>query len=210
MAELIYYPQRGYGVLEPDETTRFLYDQSYFEMFAQRSVTLRGDRLNATRVMFVRDVIGELDDSEVMIDVGVGSGHYMELAESMLDHLVLGYDVARAPLEYLERRGRWCDLMREKVDVATFWDSLEHCTEQDARRLVSNVREFVFISMPIYESGDAIVRSKHFKPGEHILYFTERGIVRWMHDAGFEMIARNRMEEQCGRDGIGTYAFARS
>ena len=204
--ELIYYPQKGYGILPIADP--FVYDLSYFEEFARRAKTKRGQRLNSLRALFVREIVTDREGL-VFVDCGVGSGAFIELAESMLGVDFSGYDVASNSIEWLYERERWHQLSRDPCDVATFWDSLEHCQFPEAERLLRNVRHFAFISMPIYENGDAIVHSKHFKPGEHILYFTERGLVGWMKDQGFELIARNRIEESCGRDGIGTYAFVR-
>ncbi len=209
LAELIYYPQRGYGVMEPDETTQFVYDDAYFQNFENMGQTLRGDRLMTMRAILVRDVICDEGFDLPFVDVGIGSGAFIEKADMFTLQKWKGFDRPDQPFEWLTQRDRWHDLRVEFCDVATFWDSLEHCTEQEAHTLLNHVRKFAFISMPIYENGDAITSSKHFKPGEHILYFTERGLIGWMFDRGFELVDRNRIEERCGRDGIGTFAFTR-
>jgi hypothetical protein len=72
------------------------------------------------------------------------------------------------------------------------------------------VRGMVFVSIPIFTDLDHIKRSKHYRPNEHLWYFTREGLVKWMHGHGFGLAEENRMETDLGREDIGTFVFHRT
>ena len=63
--------------------------------------------------------------------------------------------------------------------------------------------------MPIYEDSRHCLKSKHFKPGEHLHYFTHDGLLLWFEQQGFACVEHNDIESQLGREGITSYAFRR-
>jgi hypothetical protein len=54
-----------------------------------------------------------------------------------------------------------------------------------------------------------VLRSKHFRPQEHIWYFTREGLVNAMKACGFSLVAESDFETELGREDIGTFAFRR-
>jgi len=198
MADLIYFPQRGYGVLPVDDCP---YDEIYFKHFEQVSDTRQGRELNRRRVEFVE----RFRDGQILCDVGVGTGAFL----SQCSKPWVGYDIAEVPCSWLRKRGAFFDISEKPIGVATLWDSIEHMDIAEATKVLGNVMGLCFLSTPIYESADAMPHSKHFKPGEHILYFTDRGLLTFMRARGWRLIARSNLEVECGREGIGTFAFER-
>jgi hypothetical protein len=135
----------------------------------------------------------------LVVDIGIGAGGFCRAASCD------GHDVGDAAINWLRiwnRQWKWTE-----VDAMTFWDSLEHIVYPDP--ILALCRRLCFISMPIYDSVEHCLRSKHFKPGEHVWYFTDRGLIRFMADRGFKLVERNRDEERFGREGIGSYCFER-
>ncbi|MCY1314289.1 hypothetical protein D9M70_649130 [compost metagenome] len=63
--------------------------------------------------------------------------------------------------------------------------------------------------MPIYDSQAHCLQSKHYKPGEHIHYFTLNGFITWCQRQGFELVEINQVESELGREGITSFAFRR-
>lgn len=88
------------------------------------------------------------------------------------------------------------------------WDSLEHIADPAA--LLARVRQWLFVSMPIYRDREHCLASKHFKPGEHIWYFTDAGFIRWASGLGFDLRERNRIESSIGREDVVSYSFRRA
>ena len=92
-------------------------------------------------------------------------------------------------------------------DAISLWDVLEHIP--DFQALLANVREWVFVSIPIFRDAEHVLRSKHFKPEEHCWYFTRDGLVLAMKQCGFGLISASAIETDLGREDIGTFAFRR-
>jgi hypothetical protein len=103
--------------------------------------------------------------------------------------------------------GRWANPYTEEVDAATFWDSLEHI--KDPAAILGRVRKWAFVSIPIYQNKDHILRSRHFRKDEHYHYHTHVGLVSFMWRNGFRLREFHDGETALGRHGIMTFAFFR-
>lgn len=136
-----------------------------------------------------------------VLDVGIGGGAFCDAGAEQ------GVDVNEYAIQWLKKHRDVCLWDTEPVPVMTFWDSIEHIADPDV--YLGRAEKWVFISTPIYKSREDCLVSKHYKPGEHLWYFTDRGLMRFMVDRGFELTDSNRLEDDAGREGIGSYAFKR-
>lgn len=118
-----------------------------------------------------------------------------------------GYDVNLEAIKWLEENDRFCSPYADSIDAITCWDSLEHIDKP--WKLFKHVKKWVFVSLPIFTNPATITHSKHFKPGEHLWYFTHEGLIEWAKTQGFELVTHNDMETALGREGIQSYAFKR-
>ena len=89
----------------------------------------------------------------------------------------------------------------------TVWDSLEHIDDMSAA--IQHIDRFAFVSIPVFSGYDDVLASKHFRPDEHIHYFTVAGLIRWFDKQGFNCREYNQVESDIGREGIGTFVFER-
>lgn len=154
----------------------------------------------AARVEFVaRHYSGPL------IDVGIGSGAFVELRAK--SEPTYGYDVNPAGVSWLDERGLLVNPYSRPVDAVTMWDVIEHIP--DYPELLIGVQQWLFLSLPIFRDADHVLRSKHFKPDEHCWYFTRAGLVWAMKTDGFELVEENTSETELGREDIGSFAFRR-
>jgi hypothetical protein len=138
-----------------------------------------------------------------LLDVGIGAGQFVESRPN-----TCGYDVNPAAIEWLESRGLWTDLYVRRYPALSFWGSLGHINRPDIA--VNQAVRWVFVSVPVFDSGEHILRSKHFKKVDHIWYWTHDGLVRWFAEQGFEVVEYNSCESLLGRENIGSYAFRRA
>lgn len=194
MRDTLYWlPELGYGY---HTCPPISYEHDYWDEYRRRDESEMGEKLTMARVAFVRGFWdGEL------VDIGVGGGRFCEDADAF------GFDVNPQALDWLHTQQRFRDPYAVPVDAITCWDSLEHIPDPDA--LIAQVRKFVFVSLPIFEDAEHCLRSRHYKPGEHIWYFTHGGIIQWFADRGFDLISSSDIESRLGRDGIRSYAFKR-
>lgn len=196
--ELVWWPERGMGWF-PAQPTDQTYDQAYWDKYVGYAETRTGRLLNAARVGLASR---HIEDGHTMVDIGIGCGSFLEARPG-----TMGYDVNPVAMRWLKGRGLWLDPYEQEVDAVSCWDALEHIP--DPGRLVERVRTSVLLSIPIFDSAEHVLRSKHFRKDEHYWYFTEGGLIRWFDNYGFSLEERSRVEEDYGREDIGTYAFRR-
>lgn len=175
------------------------YDGGYFEKYQVLDNSDMGASLTRLRVDMVERHHG--DDSNQVIDIGIGGGRFVT------QYGGFGYDVNPDAIEWLTDRGWFRDPYVNGAEVLTFWDSLEHIPNPEA--IVARASRWVFVSMPIYSDLGDCLGSPHYKPGEHIWYWTFDGLARWFQRQGFEMYEANHMETEAGRRGIMSFAFKR-
>jgi hypothetical protein len=171
------------------------YDRAYFERYRRQANSDIGRALMQSRVDFVaRHCDGFL------CDIGIGSGAFIELRGN-----TCGYDVCPAAIDWLKARHLWADPYRMSFTAMSLWDVLEHIPE--FWRLLSNVEQWLFVSLPIFADANHVLRSKHFRPDEHCWHFTRDGLVHMMRCLDFHLIEENDSETKLGREDIGSFAF---
>jgi hypothetical protein len=197
---LTWWPQDGVGYY-PVEAGIAPYDQMYFDRFDRDAKTDLGRALMQARVDFVEQYY----QGSLLIDVGIGSGAFVELRQRT--RRTYGYDVNPAGIRWLKERNLFCKPYGKPFHAMTMWDVLEHIWDYPA--LLENVRKWLFISLPIFSDVHHVLRSKHFRPTEHYWYFTRDGLVRAMGGCGFDLMSESMVETELGREDIGTFAFRR-
>ena len=171
------------------------YDRAYFERYQRQANTDIGRALMQSRVDFVaRHYDGFL------CDVGIGSGAFISLRGN-----ACGYDVCPVAIEWLKKRNLLLDPYRIPMPAISLWDVLEHIP--DFWRLLRNVEQWLFVSMPIFTDARHALRSKHFRPDEHCWYYSRDGLVQMMRCLGFHLVEENDSETKLGREDIGSFAF---
>ncbi|HBO3174929.1 TPA: methyltransferase domain-containing protein [Pseudomonas aeruginosa] len=171
------------------------YSGPYFEKYQALDATPMGAALTAARV----DMVRRHFDGEVL-DVGIGGGRFV------IESGGNGFDVNEEAVQWLKSRNAYADPYKG-VAAITCWDSLEHVPDPEA--LVRSVGEWVFVSMPVYKDQADCLKSKHFKPGEHLHYWSVRGLIGWFAKMNFGCVEINERESDLGRDGITSFAFRR-
>jgi len=200
---LTWWPQLGIGYY-PVEAGIEPYNQDYFDNFARNADTFLGQALMAARCDFV-----QRHYSGMLIDVGIGSGAFIETRERgpWVCGSTYGYDVYPVGRRWLEQNDLFADPYVDSFDAMTLWDVLEHVP--DYPRLLVNVREWLFLSLPIFRDAEHVLRSKHFKPLEHCWYFTSQGLAIAMESCGFALVAESDFETELGREDSGSFVFRR-
>jgi methyltransferase family protein len=148
-----------------------------------------------------------------LADIGIGSGAFIEKRWER-KQTTFGYDVNPVGIKWLKDRDLFVDpydYSAQPGEVAlssmSLWDVLEHMP--DYPRLLANVREWLFLSLPIFRDADHVLRSKHFKPLEHCWYFTSQGLLIAMERCGFALVTESDFETELGREDIGSFVFRR-
>lgn len=180
------------------------YDASYYDYYKALEDTPVARKLNAGRcAMLARHA----ESSAAVLDFGAGCGTFVAAARSW-GYDAKGFDINPRTIEALRGVDCYADDV-SAFDVLTFWDSLEHLPE--AGELLRKIRRgaVVLVAIPVIEDLTRIRDSKHYKPGEHLMYFTTLGFTDWMAAYGFRILETSDHEIHAGRESIGAFAFKR-
>ena len=173
------------------------YEGAYFAHYQKLDETQMGSLLTKACL----ELVEKYTKASQGVDIGIGGGRYVK--ESWGN----GYDVCDDAVAWLERTGSYTDPYVAPVSHVTCWDSLEHIPEPE--KLLANVRDWLFVSLPLCESPEEWQSSKHYKPGEHLHYWSLQGFISWCASLGFECVEVNHAETELGREGITSFAFKR-
>jgi hypothetical protein len=189
----VWWPELGMG-WHPKQPMS--YEKDYWDKYVQYDATKMGEKLTDFRANFVKKFW-----KGNIVDIGIGAGRFVQEMNCQ------GFDVNKSAIKWLKNNDLFCDPYQEKVQAITCWDSLEHIDNPE--NLIQQVEKWVFVSIPIFANGESVTKNKHYRPGEHIWYFTERGLINWMAKFGFMLKSHSDGETQIGREDIMTYAFCR-
>jgi hypothetical protein len=189
-------PLRGIAY-QRDMTVTARYDQAYLERCAAYDPEISA-RVHQGRV----DLVRRHHRGEVL-DVGIGSGEFIERHGQ-----AYGYDVNDAAVDWLKERGKHSESF-DSFRAFCFWDTLEHVRDPQLYFRVIPQDSYLFVSLPIFDGLAQIRDSKHYRPGEHLYYFTETGLVSWLRLYGFRLLETSDHETDAGREGIKAFAFRR-
>lgn len=189
-----------------DTVTPREYGDWYWQHYQDYKGSEMSEKLNKCRVEMV-------EGCESILDIGIGSGEFLESLPLITRKY--GYDINPIAQTYLKKNGLWFNpfvhVTHEdtRIDGVTMWDSLEHMKEPS--KLLDNVPlgTNLYIATPIFPSLAHVFASKHYKPDEHLYYFTRTGLISYMLKLGFQLQSMNTNEIKAGRECIESFCFKR-
>lgn len=173
-----------------------LYSGDYFAHYQKLDNTKMGALLTRARL----ELVSKYTDPSTVCDIGIGGGRFVQESGGY------GYDVSKEALKWLKDQKLYRNPYFTWPSI-TCWDSLEHIP--DPEELLAKATNWLFVSLPVFEDADDVLSSKHYKPGEHLWYFSSTGFINWCAEQGFECVEMNRVESDLGREGIMSFAFKR-
>ncbi len=152
------------------------YDIDYYEnMLRQYSRT-------AEQISKIRwDWIKEIEPTRVL-DYGSGCGWFRAWRPKGVE--VDSYDIGDYPQTGI-------DLVI--YDVVCFWDVLEHIEDFAELEPVLALARHVAVSVPVIDEI-SLIDWKHFKPGEHLHYFTNEALDALFRKYGFDAMKTGQPE----------------
>lgn len=151
----------------------------------------------------------EVEDGSSVLDIGCGSGEFLEYLQSQHSGLTLeGTDVSKVAVESTQAKGfaaRVVDMGTEEIagtyDYITCFEVLEHIPEAEValRRFKQAFRRKLIISIPnvgslgcrlrlaIFGRFPVTVCIYHIK--EHVRHWTPKDFAQWMHEEGLKIVS---------------------
>lgn len=190
---------RHHGVAyQRDRAHSVAYDAAYFAKTGSHPAEMV-EAINAARIALVARHIG----AAPVLDIGIGAGDFIARRPN-----TWGRDVNPAAVAWLHERGRWAETLEGFAGV-TMWDVIEHLHEPEHYLRHIRLHGWLFVSVPIVYALGAIRLSKHYRPGEHLTYWTEEGFLDWMASHGFRCFERSDAEILAGRESVLAFALKR-
>lgn len=143
------------------------YDIDYYDK------TLRLNSGTAEKIARIRWKFIEHLNPKIVLDYGCGAGWFRAWKPEGV--ICDSYDIAPVPQSGIQLRS---------YDVVCLWDVLEHVPDPMGLKPIYSLAEAVAISTPIIPQSE-IWFSKHYKPGEHLYYFSRVSLTSMMAKMGF-------------------------
>jgi hypothetical protein len=182
------YAKNEDGIIYQVNREPFKYDEFYLKHYKNMGSLLQPTSM--LRLGYIIGSIGKIPTS--LLDVGYGNAAFLNSSRPLIPKLY-GNDVARQLLpdgvEYVE------DIMEEKYDVITFFDSLEHMEDIE---FVKDLKcNYICVSLPWchYFNDEWFESWKHRKPDEHLWHFNKGSLEKFMTRMGYETIDICNLED---------------
>lgn len=195
---------RGVAYQADMRVGRKSYDDSYFAAYQSLSGSPVELALNNGRCALLAR---HAPANTTVIDIGIGNGSFVRAALAQ-GFQAMGHDINPAAVAWLQAEGLFSGAYRD-FDALTLWDSLEHMENPEV--VLKRVRRgaIMCVAIPVMKDILRVHESKHYKPGEHLYYWTAQGFIDWMALYGFRLLEQSSHETDAGREAIAAFAFCR-
>jgi cyclopropane fatty-acyl-phospholipid synthase-like methyltransferase len=187
----------GYG--RPSLQEPMQYDDSYEKKY----LSYPENEINKIRLAFI------LQEGSIL-DYGCGSGSFVRACREK-GYVAYGYDVNNFTADLRPPEGF-------KPDIITAWDSFEHLTDQQQIEFfkIAENAKLIVLSIPDFktpEKDESLRQWRHYRPGEHLHYYTVKSLCTRFEKKGFKYIfychAEDKIRKATWKNNILTIGFRR-
>jgi hypothetical protein len=182
------YKKHENGVIEQIVKEPFDYNFDYSNNYNKLGEI--GTRMAYLRLGHLIGTLGFVPES--IMDIGYGNGDFLNACKNIIPKCYAS-DVSVYPAP------EGCEFIKDpnsiKVDVATFYDVLEHYNNiYDIKDLQA---KYVVVSLPHCHnfSDEWFENWKHRKPNEHLWHFNAPALINFMSEVGYEVINITNLED---------------
>lgn len=168
-----------------------MYNLKYYENML-RLYSKSAEMISKIRWDFVKET-----DAKLVLDYGSGCGWFRAFAPEGIT--VDSFDIGLYPQTGINHK---------EYDLVTFWDVLEHIPNFRSIEPVLNSCKWAALTIPIKPEFVDLKDWKHFKPNEHLHYFTIETLVILFENYGFKL--NNSGTPECPpREDVISFLFER-
>lgn len=182
------YLKTEHGIIAQIVRKPKIYNSNYFDYYLK--IKEQTIQISYLRLGFI---LGALKKAPCnILDIGYGIGSFLSTAKKIIPQCY-GYDITT--LNVPEGCTRVENIFKDKYELVCFFDSLEH---MENINVIKNIKcDYMCISTPwcTYISDDWFKTWKHHKPDEHLWYFDDISLKKFMDSIGFDCIAINNLED---------------
>ena len=190
------YDMDAFGVIHQVDFTPITYDRTYISYYEAKSD--RTIKLGYQRFGWVTGLLDRLPES--VLEIGYGTGTFIEAAHIGMAADCAGYDIARYPLPEGVPFIEWEDALARPWDLVAMFDVLEHIPDLGfLSRLDAN---HIAIAVPycryreLGEQGDAWFEQWRMRlPDEHLHHFDPDSLTALLAHNGYRRVTLNTFED---------------
>jgi hypothetical protein len=189
------YRKHKNGLIEQIEKKPFDYNFNYSDNYNRLGEI--GTRMAYLRLGHLIGSLGFVPES--VMDIGYGNGDFLKACQNIIPKCYAS-DVSPYPApegcEFVE------DPYSIKVEVATFYDVLEHYNDiYDIKNVQAN---YFVVSLPnCHNFNDEWFENwKHRKPDEHLWHFNEASLIEFMNEIGYDVMNITNLEDTIRKNGL--------
>ena len=149
------------------------YDLNYYEKMLRQN-SRSAEKIAKVRWNFIRQL-----NPRFVLDFGSGVGWFRAYKPEGIE--VDSFDIGPYPQT---------GILRDYYNLICFWDVLEHISGFDSIKDVLTLTDYVALCVPIKPEKALLETWKHFKPGEHLNYFTEKSLDETFKKYSFHLLAK--------------------
>ena len=190
------YRMDAFGVIHQIAFTPITYDKQYISYYEEKSD--RTIKLGYQRFGWILGILGRIPRS--VLEIGYGTGTFVEAAQISGVADCAGYDIARYPLPEGVRYVDWEEALQGEWDLVAMFDVLEHIP--DLSFLGRLKARHLAIAVPycryreLGAAGDAWLAAwRMLLPNEHLHHFDRDSLVALLAHHGFECVTLNTFED---------------
>lgn len=194
-----------FGIVSQEEYEPYTYGDDYWTLYQDYAQSPIAPGLRKLRL---QDLMEISDETYNLLDIGIGNGQFAHDAKRE-EFTVYAYDINPRAVTYIKKNFNFLNPNTDTLPscVLTMYDTLEHIPQPSNLLRRWPVGTYLIVSLPIFTSFIDLRKSKHFKPNEHLHYFTASGLIFFMSLMGYFLISAHDKESQLGRDSIQTFTF---
>jgi 2-polyprenyl-3-methyl-5-hydroxy-6-metoxy-1,4-benzoquinol methylase len=203
--KLIINDSNDYAISENTTDIR-TYDTEHYNLLKSYENKTIGNRITHFRI----DLAEQYCKYTNILDIGCGTGHFIRMYHNVVQCFVYGYDILQETVKWLKDNNMYIDpfnAIPDHICGITMFDVIEHLP--DPSIILEKIRKnaYTIISVPIIRSLDNVKQWKHYRPKEHLHYWTREGFIKYMMNNGFECLEESDYETRAGREDIMTFVF---
>jgi hypothetical protein len=190
------YRSDAFGVIHQIDFTPITYDKAYISYYEDKSD--RTIKLGYQRLGWILGLLDYIPES--VLEIGYGTGTFIEAAEITGVRRCAGYDIARFPLpdgvDFID----WTPALATSWDLVAMFDVLEHIP--DLSFLAELKANYLAIAVPycrwreLGDAGDAWMKSwRMLLPNEHLHHFDRQSLVALLAHHGYACVTLNTFED---------------
>lgn len=165
-----------------------IYGREYFEKYAALAHTPLGRAIYTSRWALISRFCQSPKETSYLNVLDYGSGPGSFNAHGPDNFIKFNFDINPSC--------GFTELPKEKIDILTLWDSIEHIPNFYGTIKELN-SDWLFITTPNLESVVKPVQHwKHYRPREHIYYFDRHSLDVILTDLGYQIVEMNFDEGQ--------------